>query len=208
MRLFFARHGESEANRLNEISNRGLKHGLTANGRSHAAALAETLRGAQIAHIYTSPLLRAVQSAEILSAALGVPYTTTDALREYDCGVLEGRSDAEAWWIYGEVLEAWVRRGDLERRPEGGESFLDMRRRFVPFIEALVRERRASQAGVVLIGHGGLYRCMLPEILANVSLDFTMSHPIGYSATVVAEPRDEGLICTSWCGERALALGM
>ena len=44
MWIYFVRHGESEANLLNEISNRGLKHGLTERGRAQASALAETLR--------------------------------------------------------------------------------------------------------------------------------------------------------------------
>ena len=38
MRILFARHGESQANRLHEISNRGLRHGLTKAGRWQAQA--------------------------------------------------------------------------------------------------------------------------------------------------------------------------
>src|SRR3712207_5088470 len=103
MTLYFVRHGESEANRLREFSNRGVKHGLTPRGREQAAALARALRGAAVAKLFSSPLLRAVETAEILSAAIGVPYEVTDALREYDCGILEGRSDAASWQVYDEV---------------------------------------------------------------------------------------------------------
>ena len=52
MRLYFVRHGESEANLLQEFSNRGLKHGLTPTGVRQATALAEALRGLQVAKIY------------------------------------------------------------------------------------------------------------------------------------------------------------
>ena len=67
MRLYFIRHGESEANVLHEISNRGAKHGLTEKGRAQVAALAQKLGAIPFVKLYSSPLLRAIQTAEILS---------------------------------------------------------------------------------------------------------------------------------------------
>ena len=60
MNLYFARHGESEANIQNVISNRGLQHPLTLNGRKQAARLAEHLKDAGLAGIFCSPIQRAV----------------------------------------------------------------------------------------------------------------------------------------------------
>jgi broad specificity phosphatase PhoE len=199
MRLYFVRHGESEANLLNEISNRGLKHGLTERGRAQASALAETLRQAQIQQLYASPLLRAQQTAEILARALGVTAATTAALCEYDCGIAEGRADAGAWALYNEAAEAW-QRGDWTSCIDGGESILDMEARFRPFLDRLIAEHQQASGAVVLIGHGGLYRWMLPRVLSNVGLDFVLAHPISYTGTVVAEVAPAGLICRMWCG--------
>lgn len=81
MKLYFARHGESEANLLHEFSNRGLKHGLTEEGRQQAATLAGKLEGISVAKLFSSPLLRAIQTAQILADEPGVPYEITDALR-------------------------------------------------------------------------------------------------------------------------------
>jgi len=55
-----------------------------------------------------------MQTAEVLVHELGIPYAVTDALREYDCGVMEERSDEIAWKTYEEVLRDWVD-GQLER---------------------------------------------------------------------------------------------
>ncbi|MFO7662130.1 MAG: histidine phosphatase family protein, partial [Chloroflexota bacterium] len=74
MKLIFARHGESLANILHEISNRGLKHPLTSNGREQAAALAQALAFRSLDHIYTSPILRAIETAVIVAHRLGVEY--------------------------------------------------------------------------------------------------------------------------------------
>jgi broad specificity phosphatase PhoE len=44
----------------------------------------------------SSPVLRARETADILSAAIGIPCQETAALREYDCGILEDKSDEES----------------------------------------------------------------------------------------------------------------
>ncbi len=201
MKLYFARHGESEANLLRVFSNRGLKHGLTEKGRAQARILAQTLQSTAVTRLYSSPLLRAAQTAEIVAEVLGLNYEITDALREYDCGVWEGRSDDAGWEEYERVLAAWIEGGDWKARMEGGESFDDMRVRFVPFVERLVQQHGDSSIGFGLIGHGGLYRCMLPLVLENIDHDFALKHLIGHTGLVVAEQQAGRLICTAWDGE-------
>jgi broad specificity phosphatase PhoE len=206
MKLYFVRHGESEANLLHEFSNRGVKHSLTARGRQQATTLAQKLKGISVAKLFSSPLLRAVQTADILSAKLGAPYEITDALREYDCGILEGNSDAASWEMYDAVFNDWIQHGHWERRIEQGESFLDIKERFVPFVERLVEEYEHSPENIVLVGHGGIYRCMLPLILANIDFDFAIAHSIGNTEYVVAEMGTEGLTCVTWCESSELKL--
>jgi 2,3-bisphosphoglycerate-dependent phosphoglycerate mutase len=197
--LYFVRHGESEANLLREFSNRGHKHPLTERGRAQAQQLVETLRTEPISHVYTSPLLRATETAAILATRLGVGVTIHDALCEYDCGILEGRADAAGWALYTEVQEAWLAHADWDRRVEGGESFREMQARFVPFVLDLVERQRQGEA-YVLIGHGGLFHCMLPLVLTNVDPAFVRSHPMDNTAYVLAAEQDGRLICRQWCG--------
>ena len=196
--MLFVRHGESEANVLNVFSNRGLKYGLTEKGRAQAVSLAKKLEGFSVARIFSSPLLRAVQTAEILADRLGVSYEAVDALREYDCGVLEGRSDAAGWAEYERVLEEWIYHQSWESRIEGGESFIEIKDRFVPFIEHLLEEYGDSSQYLVLIGHGGLYRCMLPLVLENVDIEFAMQHSLSNTGYVKAEMKDGKLFCVEW----------
>jgi broad specificity phosphatase PhoE len=196
MLLYFVRHGESEANVLRMISNRDLKHGLTYKGRQQAAELADNLRGAGAGRIFTSPLLRAVQTAEILSSALDTDYEVTDALREFDCGIAEGRSDPEAWELHRQVMENWLQAGNPAARIDQGESYLDIQDRFVPFVQYLLEE--AGSVDSILVGHGGLYLCMLPVVLLNVRAAATLPFP--NAAYVLAEGRQQGLVCLEWCG--------
>jgi len=205
MKLYFTRHGESEANVLREISNRGLKHPLTEKGRQQAQALAAELLPAGITAIYTSPLLRAIQTAEILSEALGADFEITDALGEYDCGILEGTSGPETWAAFWALREAWWPGWQWERRIKGGESFLDMQARFVPFVDGLLAADNQRDASLVLIGHGGLYLSMLPLVLVNVDFEFASHQPFPNTGYVLAESDSpgsgpQGLVCREWCG--------
>ena len=206
MKFYFARHGESEANLLRVISNRGSVHGLTEKGRLQAAALGQSLAQSDIAAVFSSPLLRAVQTAEILSTALNLDTTVTDALREYDCGVIEGKSDAQSWALHLRTREDWLLRGQWERRIEGGESYLDIRRRFEPFIQRLLAEF-PQEASLLLVSHGGLYSCMLPLVLANVSFEDALHWPFPNTEIVLAESRTQGLVCLEWCGKTVIRDG-
>ncbi len=90
LRWVVVRHGETE------WIERGLLHGrldspLSATGRRHAQQTADRLRGESFDALYTSPLGRAVETAEILGSALGLHPERLEELREVDFGVLEGR---------------------------------------------------------------------------------------------------------------------
>ena len=199
MRLYFVRHGESEANVLRVISNRGRQHGLTERGWAQARALAERLADVGVVQVYSSPLLRAVQTAETLAQAWGVPYAVTDALREFDCGVAEGRADAEAWQLWRSAVDAW-QAGQVSYKIEGGECFLDLRDRFVPFIESVTQRHPGPTDSVVLVGHGGLYFSMLPLVLTNVDAQAVKDWPMPNTGYVLAETTPMGLRCLEWCG--------
>jgi 2,3-bisphosphoglycerate-dependent phosphoglycerate mutase len=201
MRLYFIRHGESEANVLHVISNRGLKHGLTEKGRAQAAALAQKLATTPFVRFYSSPLLRAVQTAEILSQNLELPFDTSDALREFDCGIVEGKSDPASWQIHLQIREAWFLNKDWEKRIAGGESFLDIQRRFQPFIADLIQKYGSTQNNVLLIGHGGLFQCMLPLVFTNVAFEQVLELPGGNTGIILAELTPTGLSCLEWDGQ-------
>jgi broad specificity phosphatase PhoE len=198
MRLYFVRHGESEANILRVISNRGYRYGLTARGQQQAVTLAQYLKHIPISGILSSPLRRAVETADILSRALGRSYHIADALCEYDCGILENKSDDESWRLHYDIAEAWIRHKRWHRKPDQGESFMDISKRFLPFIAHLIQDESGTDSHTVLIGHGGLFRLMLPLVLTNIAQQFVHEHGIGHTTCIIAESRPEGLTCVQW----------
>jgi broad specificity phosphatase PhoE len=201
MKIHFIRHGESQANIRHEISNRGLRHGLTRKGRLQAHLCAEKLKAVPAVRIYSSPVLRAIETSIILAEQLDLDYEVTDALREYDCGWIEGASDAAAWQAWQDLYDAWK----LQKRWEvylegGGESFINIRDRFVPFIEGLLRDYGKTQDEVICVSHGGIYSMMLPLVLKNVDDSLIDRLKVDYTAHIVVENKKNGLYCVDWNG--------
>jgi len=199
MKLYVSRHGESEAN-VQQVYSNGLGvHGLTETGRQQAAELAGHLRGIPFAALYCSPVLRAVQTAAIVGEQLGLAYQIEDGLREYDVGVLEGRTyDQETDRIYWEVTRQWMEELNWDARIEGGESCNDIAARFMPFIRRLENQYVEPGANVLLISHGGTLRCMLPILLRNIDHAYAMAHHLSYTTCIVAERQGDAWTCLRW----------
>lgn len=197
MRLFFTRHGESQANIERIISNRDLPHPLTAKGRAQSTALAERLATEKIVAIYASPIVRAQETAQIVAAHVGAPVFTSDALREFDCGSMEGRGDEAAWTAHHNVIAAWAN-GDYAQCIPGGESFIDMQTRFVPFIQGLVQQHGPGDEAILLIGHGSLLVHMLPLVLSNLDRAFIDQQSMPNCVYICAVVKDGQLLCRQW----------
>jgi broad specificity phosphatase PhoE len=200
MKLYFVRHGESAANAQQIIANRSQAYPLTANGRQQVQALAAALAEHTFSALYTSPIPRALETADILAQALGGKPQLTAALREPDMGELEGQAGPAVWRRHDEIYQRWWIDQDDEASIPGGESFASVKARFLPFIEGLLEEAPQLEAEVLLVGHAGLFTCMLPLLLKNVSNDFAQSHIPAYGSIILAESRVNGLSCLSWDG--------
>jgi probable phosphoglycerate mutase len=205
MNILFTRHGESEANVQRIISNRDLPHPLTAVGVAQAHELAETLLKWEVKSVLASPIVRAQETGHIIAKKLGIPLRIAPALREFDCGRLEGRGDEAAWRAHAAVTRAWDEEQDYAARLQpDGESFDDLKARFLPFVMKII-EAQGEQRDLLLVSHGGLLHQMLPLILANVDRAFTQQHPIGNCELIVTQPQHTNLVCTAWAGIQLLS---
>lgn len=150
--LLLARHGETADNAERRFQ--GARNPpLNERGRAQAAALAETLRGEEIAALWTSPLRRAAETAEIVGRSLGLEPRPDERLREIDVGAWAGRTYAEVLAEVPDALERWLG-GDLSFRFPGGESLAEQTERVVAALE----EIRAGDVPALVVCHGGVIR--------------------------------------------------
>lgn len=106
-RLALVRHGLARCNVDGVIGGRRGCTGLTDLGRDQARRLGDRLLAehgdSAITAVYASPLLRARQTAEIVTGQLGLPFTVEDDLREPDYGEADGARWADVVAAFGMV---------------------------------------------------------------------------------------------------------
>src|SRR5262245_40216378 len=102
-----------------------MDHGgsLSALGRAQARELGEKLRGERIAHVYCSTMSRAVQTAELAAAVLGVQVTVREGLVELGLGEATGEPAGSG--IFVDEMKAWVA-GDVDATYPGSESAVEI----------------------------------------------------------------------------------
>lgn len=157
MELFLIRHGQSVGNTVKEDMP---DCELTELGRSQAEHVARCMEGAGLTHIVSSPLVRAIETAQPLARAAGLPVRVwVDAYEVRDRGPYRGptKEALESRYrgtVFGDDMEAsgWYCAGD-----ENGEKAHGRAQRV---LERLRREF-PGESRVALIAHGGFNRFLL-----------------------------------------------
>lgn len=152
-KLIMVRHGESEGNRDRRFTS-SPDVPITELGRRQALDAAQRIAiRFKPTLIITSPYLRARQTSDIIAAQLGLPIEVVHDLHERDLGILKGQSYDLLRDLAGQDSGYDPKRGWMWR-PEGGESYEDVRQRVSVVIDDL-RVRYPDQE-VVVVSHGGV----------------------------------------------------
>ena len=168
IRLFLVRHGQVASNRdLRYVGSRD--ETLTDLGRRQADALASLFAGLPIDAVMASPLRRALDTAGAIAAAVGLPVTVEERLREQSFGSWEGLSRDEVRARSredGALLERWERSAEVA--PPDGESLAAVQSRAFELVLDL--RRRAGSAAdampwIVLVSHVGPIKSLLAGAL-------------------------------------------
>lgn len=164
--LILLRHGETEQSLERRLSGRS-DLPLTERGRAQAAAAARRIAAAEpIAHIVSSPLRRAKQTAHAVASALGLDVQIDDRLREIDFGDWEGMTFVEARAAGEELFTKWS--SDSAIAPPGGESQTDCLERTSAVRRDIVRDHTGSR--VLIVTHMTPVKMMLAEVLGSIEV--------------------------------------
>jgi len=159
--LTLVRHGETSAN-LSGVWHGSLDTPLTDRGRAQAQRVARFLRGldSAVSAVYTSPLLRARDTAQAIADCLGLEPRLESGLAEYHLGTWEGKTYRELH----ETHRLWDEmRRDPDFAPHGGESPRQVTER----ITAALRRIGELHPGerVIVVTHGGALSMALAAIV-------------------------------------------
>ncbi|HVG00520.1 MAG TPA: histidine phosphatase family protein [Chloroflexia bacterium] len=167
--LYLVRHGENRANITKEFSHTKVDYPLTEKGVLQARQTAEYFKDRHVDEIYSSPLKRALQTAEMIAATKGLPVTVIESLREVNSGSLEDTPPTEEnWRIYLDTVQGWN-----EGRPEvalpGGENYYMLVDRIKQAIGEIVGDKDGKH--IVVAGHGGIFTAAIGWLCKNVEAD-------------------------------------
>jgi probable phosphoglycerate mutase len=139
MEILLVRHGETEWNR--ELLFRGRRDiPLSRHGSAQAEMLATRMHALKPDSIFSSPLSRAVMTAQAAASALGLPVRVEDDLADVDFGIWSGLSRDEVEARYPQDFKKW-RDDPLAMRFEGGETVSEVQERGLRWL------RRVSGSG-------------------------------------------------------------
>ena len=150
-----ARHGETDWNRESRFQGHA-DTTLNEAGRAQARQLAERLADDHIAAVYSSPLLRALETAEIVAARLGLAVETVEGLREVDVGSWSGLTRDEVGERFPEGLRRWL---DSDHGWDDGESYEDLGRRVLGALAELAAQHPGER--LLVVSHGGPMRAAM-----------------------------------------------
>lgn len=163
-RIFLIRHGATAANRANpyRLQGRSLDPELDPLGRTQAERTAEVLAGRPLDAVYTSPLLRAAQTAFAVGRPHGLEPIVVSDLIEATMGAWEGRTWGEVETAYPDEYRRFL--DDPGSVPYlDGESFADVEKRVSPVLAELAMRHEGGRIAVV--GHNVVNRAVLAGIL-------------------------------------------
>ena len=162
--LFLIRHGRSTANESG-IWQGQMEFPLSEEGRSQARRVGRALAGKRLDGLYSSPLGRALETAEIIAREANFPdeVVAIKGLTERRGGSLEGTTHAERVARDPELVKKFLELPEEERWTlVGAETDEEMLDRFERAISD-IRSRHVPGARVVIVSHGGVMRAFLRD---------------------------------------------
>lgn len=160
-RVYLVRHGATQLTAEDRFSGSvGVE--LSDEGRWQASQLGVRLQNEQVAAVYSSPLSRAMETAQIISGHCHIETSARDGLREIGHGHWEGLTRAEVEAQFEREYADWVE-DPFTVAPEGGESGVVVLARALPVIREIVARHPGEH--VLVVSHKATIRLLLSSLL-------------------------------------------
>ncbi len=167
-RIVVVRHGRTEWNRVERFRGRA-DIALDNVGIKQAEAAARRIKEWTISTIYSSPLRRALTTAEIIAATLGLKVQEMSDIIDIDYGEWQGLLNEEVIARDGRLYTRWIENPDGVKFP-GGEEFNEVRQRVSKAVNDLIQ--RHPKESIVLVSHKVICQSLVLSLLGLDNLHF------------------------------------
>jgi len=172
-KIIFVRHGESESNPEEIRAGQLDGYPLTEKGRKQSEDIAEILKKEKIDVFISSPVLRAKQTAEIISEKLGIKYIEDARVKEYNYGLWDGYNSKNLLHKEDKIYKEYKKLNYCDEEKYdfkfggNGESRKDVESRVRNFIEEICEKYIGKT--LLIVSHGGI-NAMLYRVIDNISI--------------------------------------
>ncbi|MFX1555085.1 MAG: histidine phosphatase family protein [Promethearchaeota archaeon] len=166
--VYLVRHGQTAWNR-EEVFRGRADIPLNETGRKEALLTGQYLRGVKVDSIYSSPLSRAVETAEAIARYQGKQVRILEGLIDIDFGGWQGISHEVVRERYEELYRQWRESPHLVRFP-GGESLEEVSERALKAIHGVIRDHAGET--LVMVSHRVVNKIMICGLLGLDSSHF------------------------------------
>ena len=160
-RLVVVRHGRTEWNRVERFRGRADIQ-LDEVGIRQAEAAAARIAEWQVSAIYSSPLNRALSTAEILARPFSLEVKLLPGIIDIDYGEWQGLSTEEATAKYGDLYSTWLNSPHQVKFP-AGESLAEVRERAASAVGDLIAQH--PKETIVLVSHKVVCQILILSLL-------------------------------------------
>ena len=160
--IIFLRHGQAENNTKKILAGRSPNVNLTQTGLEQAEQAGEMLKSLNISAIYTSPIDRALQTAQIVSKHCGLEVVTDDRLIELDMGKFTMMPYNEIFEKHGNVFLKFYQGSDEVSENEV-ETFSQVQKRVTEMVDSILNKHKDEN--VVLVTHMDPIKAMIGKVL-------------------------------------------
>ncbi len=158
--IILARHGETEWN-VAEVFRGQIDIDLNETGVKQAELLSGYLSTSAIAAVYSSPLKRALKTAEIIAQPHKLKVNVDPDLIDFNFGKWQGLSHQEVKEKYRDLYATWITHPEQVRIPDG-EALEDVSKRVIRVRNKVIENHRGT---VVIVGHRVVNKVMLCTLL-------------------------------------------
>ena len=172
MNIYIIRHGETDWNAQRKLQGQA-DVPLNEKGRRLAALTAEAMKDISFAEAYSSPLVRAMETAKTILGSRDIPIIQDNRLMEISFGSFEGEEmKPENPRLQGNGFMNFFTAPDQYIAPTGGETFLQVCERTTQFLEELAARRDLEGKNVLVASHGAAIKGMLSSLYLTDISDF------------------------------------
>ncbi|HEY9063046.1 MAG TPA: histidine phosphatase family protein [Pseudobacteroides sp.] len=191
-RLILVRHAQAEGNVREEFH--GWTDGdITKKGHLQAQCAATRLKDFKLDVLYSSPLKRAVDTAQYISYESNLPVIKREGLKEINGGDWDGLSWKELQTRWPEEFEIWSGKPHMHRMPNG-ESMMEFLTRLVNELGFIMLNNRGKN--ICIVTHGMAIRVLM-SYFHGVKLENTPEIKwIGNASITVIDYEDDKFIVT------------